>query len=198
MRSLLKTPIFPEKLAPYKGVIYFMLILVVSHFFWKFTMLGDDSDLVVTFFGLNVSAPFNLMADHVARATYALLHFFGSSVQLEPYNILRYDNGVAVRIVWACSGLKQAYIFICIIGFSKGALKNKLWYIPAGLVVVYLFNIIRITSITALIHTHPNWFYLLHEHLFKYLFYVVIFGMWVIWNEKLTAAPKTTTNSITQ
>ena len=169
-----------------RGVMYFMTILVVSHFFWKFTVLGDDSDLTVTFLGLNISAPFNIMATHVAKMTAGMLHFFGSKVRMSPDNVLSYENGVAVRIVWACTGLKQAYIFICIIAFYRGKWQHKLWFIPAGLVVVYLFNIIRIAAIVAIIHRHADWFYMLHEHVFKYLFYIIIFGMWVFWNEKLS------------
>ncbi|MCE5331405.1 MAG: exosortase/archaeosortase family protein [Bacteroidales bacterium] len=176
----------PAKIAPYSGVIYFVVILVASHFFWKFTVLGDESDTLVTFFGLDISAPFNYLASHVARVTADLLQTLGFSVQLEPNNMLHHENNTAVRIVWACTGLKQAYIFICIIAFYRGPIIRKLWYIPAGLVVVYLFNIFRIAAITAIIEQHPGWFDILHEHLFKYLFYVVIFGMWVLWEEKIS------------
>lgn len=183
MRNKLK---LPSGLAPYSGIIYFVVILLISHLFWKFTVLGDESDLVVTFFGFNISAPFNQMSAHVARATYNCLHFVGSTIQLEPYNVLRYSNDVAVRIVWSCTGLKQAYIFFCIIAFYKGPFLKKLWYISAGLAVVYVFNIFRISAITFLIENHPDWFNFLHVHFFKYLFYAVIFGMWVFWEERIS------------
>lgn len=39
----------PEKLKPYSGVINFMIILLVSHFFWKYTVLGEDDDEIVRF-----------------------------------------------------------------------------------------------------------------------------------------------------
>ena len=175
----------PAALVPYSGVIYFVVILMVSHFVWKLTVLGDESDLVVTFAGYDISAPFNFMASHVARATYSCLHFIGSDIRLEPWNVLRYPNDVAVRIVWSCTALKQAYIFICIIAFYKGPFLKKMWFIPAGLIVVYAFNIFRISAITFLIEKHPDWFGFLHEHLFKYMYYAVIFGMWVYWEERV-------------
>ena len=43
----------PDRFSPYQGVIYFVVVLIITHFFWKFTMVGDESDDVVTFFGLN-------------------------------------------------------------------------------------------------------------------------------------------------
>ncbi len=183
----------PESIEPYSGIIYFVVLLMLSHFFWKFTVIGDETETVVTFFGMNISAPFNFMADHVANATARVLRMVGYQISLSADHVVRHDNNVAVRVVWACTGLKQAYIFVCIIAFYRGTLKNKLWFIPLGLVVVYLFNIFRIAAITALIKNHPEWFYLLHEHVFKYLFYVIIFGMWIFWEEvvsKKTVQPK--------
>ena len=170
---------------PYKGVIYFIVILLVSHFTWKYTVLGDDSDKAVTFLNYDISSPFNALSDNVAKVCATTLNFFGSDVALLPHNVLRYENGVSVRIIWACSGLKQAYIFFCIIAFYRGPWKKKLWYVPLGLLIVYLFNIFRITAIVALIEHHPTWFDFLHEELFKYLFYAVIFGMWVYWEERI-------------
>ncbi len=175
---------FSEK--PWSGTVYFMVILVISHFLWKYTVLGDESDLAVSFFGLNISGPFNFMADHIALTVHRFLNFVGYTLNFEPYNILRFENGNAVRIVWACSGIKQAYIFFCLIALYRGPLSKKLWYIPLGIVVIYVFNIFRITAITAIVHTHPHWFDLVHEHLFKYLFYAMIFGMWILWDEKFS------------
>jgi exosortase/archaeosortase family protein len=113
------------------------------------------------------------------------LHFVGSGAQLIDHNVIRHENGVAVRIVWSCTGLKQAYIFFCIIAFYSGNLKQKIWFIPLGLLLIYIVNILRITAITALIEPFPEYFDLLHEHLFKYLFYIIMFGMWVFWEEKV-------------
>ncbi|MFZ4581612.1 MAG: exosortase/archaeosortase family protein [Paludibacter sp.] len=175
----------PQKLRPYSGVIYFMVVLVCAHFFWKFTVRGDETDTIVTFFGLNLSAPFNFMATHVATTTAKLLQLFGSEVQLLDSNVLRHTNGVAVRIVWSCTGLKQAYIFVCLIGFYSGNVKQKVWFIPLGLLLVYVINIMRISAITALVESFPAQFELLHEYFFKYLFYAILFGMWVLWEEKI-------------
>lgn len=186
----MRTPriIFPEKLRPYKGVILFAVILMISNFFWKYNVMGDeDSGLnsVITFWGMEITPPFVFMAKHVAHVTESILHFFGFNATLQPDNVLRYKNGNAVQIIWACTGLKQAYIFLCIIAFNRGSWKKKLWFIPLGLIVIYSFNIFRIVCISAAIGNHPDWFEFLHLYFFKYLFYLIIFFMWVIWEEKL-------------
>ena len=178
----------PEKLEPFSGVILFAVILMLSNVFWKYNVLGDESEninSIVTFWGLNITPPFTMLAHHVGHVTESILHLFGSKAVLLPTNSLRHPNGNSVLIIWACTGLKQAYIFFCIIAFYRGPWLKKLWYIPLGLVVVYLFNILRIAIIAAFIENHPDWFNFLHFYFFKYLFYGIIFLMWVLWEEKI-------------
>jgi len=175
----------PPKLQKYQGVLYFLVVLLASHFFWKYTMKGDESDDVVTFFGIDLSPVFEAASTHVAIATAYFLDMAGFDVTLNSDNVIRHTNGNAVKIVWACTGLKQAYIFFCIIAFYAGPWQKKLWYIPAGLVVVYLFNIFRITYISGAMKEHPEQFDLLHLYVFKYLYYGVIFLMWVLWEERI-------------
>lgn len=180
----------PEYLQPYRGILAFFVILFVTHFFWKLTMNGDETDNEVYFFGLELTNFFNFTSTHVARISYSILHFFNPDPVLYPGNIIKYSNGEGVRIIWACTGIKQAYIFAFIILLYRGNWKRKLWYIPLGLLVVYVFNIFRITFITALIEDYPQYFDLVHGYLLKYLFYIVIFVLWVIWDEKISGNTK--------
>jgi len=179
---------FPEKLVPYKGAILFAIVLMLSNFFWKYNVLGDESEDInsaVTFWGLDISAPFIWLAQHVARATESILKFFGSNVTLKPGNILSYPNGNSAIVIWSCTGLKQVFICFFIFAFARGPWPKKLWYIPLTLLVVYAFNIFRITFIVGCIENHPNWFEFLHLYVFKYVFYGIIFLMWVYWEERI-------------
>lgn len=174
-----------QTIKQYSSIIYFVAVLISAHFVWKFTVLGDETDTMVNFIGMDVSRFFNQMSENVAQTTQLILNFFNANIILHQQHVLKYENGVAVRIVWSCTAIKQAFIFICLIIFYKRNLVSKLWFIPVGLVVVYFTNILRITAIVAIIKNNPQWFELLHEHIFKYLFYVVIFGLWIIWEEKI-------------
>ena len=184
---------FPEKLEPFKGVILFAVVLMLSNFFWKYNVLGDEDrsgDNTVTFWGLNISTPFNWMAHHVSGVCYSILHSLDSAVSLDRVrNVFHYPNTNRVQIVWACTGMKQAYICFCIMAFSRGPWKKKLWYVPLTLLAVYLINIFRISFIVATIENHPDWFELLHLYIFKYAFYGLIFLLWVLWEEKIRIIP---------
>ena len=161
---------------------------MASNFFWKLSISGDEDkglNSLVTFWGFDVSAPFVWAAKHVAHITVTTLNVINFDISLKPENVLGYANGNAVQVIWACTGLKQAYIFICIIALNHGPWRNKIWFIPLGLLIIYLFNIFRIACIAACVENHPDWFNLLHKYILKYAFYLVIFFIWVYWEEKI-------------
>ena len=171
-------------------VIVFIVTLLVANYFWKWTMNGDEFGEQVTWFGLDVTAPFEFMACHVASAVYWLLSLFRDTVYMPDEHTIRFASGAGTTIIWGCSGLKQSFIWMCLIltvlPLSNARLwLDKLWYIPVGWVACYAFNILRIFLIALLIEHHPDWFEMLHNYLFKYLFYAMLFGLWVIFVEKI-------------
>ena len=174
-----------ESLRPYRDVIVFMITLLVANYFWKFTMVGDEDGEVVKWFGLNVTAPFDILSRHIAAAVYWLVDLFRDTVYMTDDYSIRFDSGSGTRIIWGCSGLKQSFIWLCLILTVRGGWKQKLWFIPIGWICCYAFNILRIFLITLLIEQHPDWFHMLHDYIFKYLFYGMLFGLWVIFVEKI-------------
>lgn len=172
-------------LSPYMDVIIFMVTLFVANYFWKFTMLGDENGEVVTWLGMNVTAPFDILARHIAFVVYRLTSLFRDTVIMsDPYSVT-FVTGGGSRIIWGCSGLKQGFIWLCLMLTVRGGWKHKLWFIPLGWLCCYLFNILRIFLITLLIEHHPDWFPFLHNYLFKYLFYGMFFGLWVWFVERI-------------
>ena len=185
-----------SQLRPYRDVIVFVVTLLVANYFWKWTMNGDEYGEQVTWFGLDVTAPFEFMACHVASAVYWLLSLFRDTVYMTDEHTIRFASGVGTTIIWGCSGLKQSFIWLCLILTVRPIFKSsnaqilkfsiaKLLYILLGWLCCYVFNILRIFLIALLIEHHPDWFEVLHNYIFKYLFYAMLFGLWVIFVEKI-------------
>jgi exosortase/archaeosortase family protein len=176
----------PSKYEHYKGIVLFIITLLVANLVWKCCITGDEANQCsnhVYLLGFDVSSPFDVMADNVARNTLTILNAFGMDVTLNNENVLRHTTGYGVRIIWACSGLKQMYIFFCIALFSRGKWASKLVFIPFGLLLVYYTNVIRIVITAAITKYHHDWFPFLHDYVTKYGFYIVIFLIWVVWDE---------------
>ena len=172
-------------LRPYYDIILFVVALLVANYFWKFTVLGDEGGDQVTWFGMDISRPFDFMAQHIAHVVYWLIQLTNdSAIFLEPSTI-HFATGTGTKIVWGCTGLKQSFIWIVIMLIARGSWKHKLWFIPLGLVCVYLINVSRLFFLTYIVRDYPETFEFWHSGVTKYLFYGLIFLMWVFWNDYL-------------
>lgn len=172
-------------LAPYADVIIFMLTLLVANYAWKWTVIGDESNISVTWFGVDITAPFDWFAANTAAAVYWLISLFRDTVYMSDALTIRFESGSGTRIVWACTALKQSFIWLCLLLTTRGGWKHKLWFIPFGWLCIYLFNILRIALIALFIEFHPDWFHMLHDYLFKYLFYGMMFALWLWFVERI-------------
>jgi len=179
-----------EPIKPYWDIILFVVALLVANFFWKYTVLGDEGGDQVTWFGLDITPPFDFLATHIASAVYWLVHLVRDTVHALPDNVIWFTSGSSVKIVWSCTALKQSFIWLIIMLVARGLWLRKLWFIPLGWVCIYLFNILRIALITIIIEHHPDLFELMHTYVFKYLFYLMLFGLWVWWSNRLSGAKR--------
>ena len=183
---------------PYTDVIIFMVTLLAANYFWKFAVSGDENGDLVTWFGLDITAPFEFMACHIASVVYWLVSLFRDTAFMTDPHTIHFTSGSGTTIIWGCTALKQSFIWFWLIAtvrpwnFQLSTINfqlSKLWYIPLGWLCCYLFNILRIFLIALFIEHHPEWFHLLHDYIFKYLFYAMLFGLWVIFVEKIRVLP---------
>ncbi len=180
-----------QKLEALQSVIIFMAILFAANFVWKLSISGDESDEQVFLFNhWDISASFNFMTAHIAHMVRSVILFFNIPIHWHCDIDVCFSNHHRVIVVWGCTAIKQSFIFLCIMLFTPGPWKHKLWYIPFGLFLVYLFNIFRITMIAFSVENYREYFNILHEGVFKYLFYGFIFLIWVFWNEKFNEKSK--------
>jgi exosortase/archaeosortase family protein len=96
------------------------------------------------------------------------------------------NEGGWARVVIApeCASLKQWLHWIFLMVLFPGPWKHKLWYIPAGLVIIEWTNVVRICGVLLMQVPFPNSFHIAHDIIFKVFFYLVIFLMWMLWVEK--------------
>jgi len=173
-------------LSPYFGIILFAIALFGANIIWKLIISGDENSSVVLLFNkFDISAPFTVMSEHVAKAVYILVRFFDNEITLKNSIFLSYPIGNGIKIIWGCTGIKQTFIFLIIMLLARGNWKNKLWFIPIGVFLCYLINIFRITAITMIVKNHQELFEFYHGFVFKYLYYCLIFLIWLFWEEKI-------------
>ncbi len=172
-------------LAPYRDVILFLVTMFAANYFWKLTIDAEEWGGPVFWFGWDISYPFDVMCEHIASAVCYLVSIFRDTISMRDAITMQFTSGSSLRIVWGCTAIKQSFIWLIIMLFARGSWVRKLWFIPLGWAVCYLFNILRIFLIALVIEHHIEYFELLHTYIFKYVFYGILFLLWVWWVERV-------------
>ena len=90
-------------------------------------------------------------------------------------------GGPGVLVEDGCNGLAALGLFVGFVLAYPGAWRRRLWFLPAGLAVVYGANVARVASLAYFTVAWPEGFDLLHGVGTSTFFYLVIFGLWVAW-----------------
>jgi Transmembrane exosortase (Exosortase_EpsH). len=173
-------------LEPYSGILLCLVLLFFFHFSWKIAIDGDMDGTKMYIFGKEwTPAWFDTASLWLAKIVHWVIRLFPGSEHFILDNCMLYyiDGGIRINIIWGCTGLKQMFIFSGIILFYRGPFLKKLWYIPLGCTILTLYNIIRIALICVLTNQHPERFDSLHDGVFRYIYYTIVFLLWVAWEE---------------
>ncbi|MDR0427728.1 MAG: exosortase/archaeosortase family protein [Dysgonamonadaceae bacterium] len=201
-----------DDLTPFKSIIYFLFLLFFFHFSWKIAIDGDRKGNQIFLFGEEITIEWlqHTFPEWLANSAACFVHLFPGMKDLVVNGIrLVYPENVGTTaIVWGCTGVKQMMIFVGIMVFYKcfALIKNpngkgyvfrflpywnKLWYIPLGCIILTLYNIIRIGSISMLTRLYPDKFDFFHDGIFRYIYYGIVFILWVVWEEVFVQKKKT-------
>ncbi len=176
-------------------VAIFMGILLFFHFLYK-----NTTDIFSKWeFYRNSSEFLSVAVYHWVEALvkitgipFEAFDFLTKDSHLYKRAFLHYGNldYNVIYVSWGCSGFKQFYQWIFLMILFPGPWKHKLWYIPAGLAVIYGVNVLRIYSLLITTMYSPDNVHFVHDDIVRPFFYVVMFALWVFWNDKIRFARK--------
>ena len=125
----------------------------------------------------------HLLIDHLVNSSETVLKLFG-------YDTFKYAESVGVDgthgvlIGIPCNGMNLFALFTGFILIFPGKIKHKLFFIPAGLLVIHILNIIRLAGLAMIVVYYPKSLEFNHKYTFTFIIYAVVFLMWVIWIKK--------------
>lgn len=133
-----------------------------------------------------------LMIDNITWISESILSLLGygliPTVFLDDnIRTLGIDGSHGVFIADSCAGLPLLALFAGFILAYPGPISKKLWYLPLGLLTVYLINIVRIVALCMLAYHSPELLDFNHHYTFTLIVYAYIFLLWVIWVNKFGA-----------
>ncbi len=122
----------------------------------------------------------NLIIDNLVQMTYSILDFFEYKLfRLE--HVIGIDGSHGVYIGTPCNGVELMALFIGFIIIFKGSWKNKIWFIPIGVVVIHFLNLFRVIGLTLMAKYNPSLIEFNHKYTFTVLLYFIVFLGWMLW-----------------
>ncbi len=169
------------KLKSLKGIAIFCIITIAIHILWRLWAYQLHYAPIAGF--MRDSGQF--MADIVfQQSSWIVKHVIGMDITIKG-NTMYFANDGYLLINSGCSGIKPLMQFIILMMLYPGPWKKKLWFIPLGIIIVHITNLIRVVGLSIGIMEWPLYWKFSHDYIFRPFFYVVIFSMWLWWEERL-------------
>lgn len=126
----------------------------------------------------------------IAKSSWGILKIMGE--QAETYrNIVYIQGSEGVRIIPPCLAVSLMALFAGFIICYPGEKRSKFWYIPLGIILIMLTNILRITAMALLSYHAPEMLNFYHRYVFKFFIHGFILLLWIIWIRKYGIKEKT-------
>ncbi|GAB3337798.1 exosortase family protein XrtF [Marivirga atlantica] len=132
------------------------------------------------------------MTQFVTEQTADVLSLYNENITTGPKEDLKSvyifkDERAVLSVYEGCNGLNVMIIFIAFVfAYSRPSMK-MLWFVPVGLIVVHLFNLLRIDLLYHVTLSLPKLLYFSHKFLFTAFIYIAVFGLWALWIFKIDA-----------
>jgi exosortase/archaeosortase family protein len=164
-----------------RGLFWFCFITLIFHVLWRFW--AGPLQFAPIQNGINLIRSF-LITQVYNEILFILNHILNITVTSEPQSIIT-SNKVRLILGLGASGLKQMCQFIILIILFPGFWKNKIWFIPIGIIIMHFTNVFRVLCFVVLAIHWPQQIQYTHDNYLRLLFYIVIFILWLFWVEKI-------------
>lgn len=119
------------------------------------------------------------LSEAVAAWTAGLLRLGFDGVAAQGREVWLGESGIVIED--GCNGLSALSLFVGFVLAYPGRWARRALFIPAGLALIVLTNVLRCASLLAVSAWWPEAFDSVHGFHALFVFYVVIFALWVLW-----------------
>jgi len=157
-------------------LLNFVVLIVTIHYLYVF-FSDQFNNLINNIFGIY---------DWLNRAVYGFSHFLLSllvPLKSEGQRFI-FENKNSIDILFPCTGIQPMLQFAMILLLYPGPWKHKLWYIPMGMMILFVMNVFRLFGLGIVMAKWPEYWQYAHDYPARVLIYLVTFILWLYWNYK--------------
>lgn len=154
-----------------------MAVLTALYYWWFVPRAW-----ILPVIGPNYSRFMHFTMMGLTESVVLVLGLIGHEAETFAYkNIDLYDSVINVHVRNYCLGVDMMAMFTALTVSFPGRWKDRLWFIPLGLVGIFLINVLRVTTM-CLMTIHYGYESFVDRHaLFNVLATVFIFLMFMLW-----------------
>lgn len=132
----------------------------------------------------------NLVSTNLAFWSSSILNLLGfiaidsNAVSTDNITVIGVDGTHGLWVGDPCNGITLFALFVGFVIAYPGKIKNKLWFIPMGMLFIHIINILRIVSLCLIVYYSPDSLAFNHTYTFTILVYAFVFWLWLLWSNK--------------
>lgn len=135
-----------------------------------------------------------------AAQTSVLINLSGQKTSIRentqgPTVFLDTPDRVVLNVFEGCNGVNVMIVFVAFMVAFGGPVKKIVWFIPAGILTIHLFNLGRMVLLFFTALYYRQIFYYVHKYFFTAILYAIVFGLWAIWVLKIVQKSKKPENA---
>jgi exosortase family protein XrtF len=158
-------------------------------FLGKFLVIYFIANVLYGIFVEHYGKRVDPLTNLVTGQTASFLRLVGFDVVAEknenaPTVFIKSNHQVIISVYEGCNGLNVAIVFIAFMAAFGGPLKTMTWFLPAGLLIIHSFNLLRISLLYITALHSQEYFYYFHKYFFTAILYLVVFALWTLWVTK--------------
>jgi exosortase/archaeosortase family protein len=157
-------------------------IFLVKIFGFFFIWLISDNWLT------HVWIPFNYLWTYFYHILLEILNSSSAlGLEILGYEVVNNYRSVAILGSYGvvignhCVGFGLTFAFVALIISYPGPWRKKLWFVPLGVALIMLSNIIRVMTLAISTYNKGGFVDLNQHDFFNYVIYALIFVLWVVW-----------------
>ncbi|MBI4931933.1 MAG: archaeosortase/exosortase family protein [Bacteroidetes bacterium] len=128
--------------------------------------------------------------DNTLFISQKVLGWMGYATEMRGDRVMRIAGTPGLFIGDSCNGISLFALYSIFIIAFPGKIISKIIFIPAGILIIHLLNVLRVILL-AIIETYSyEWTEFNHSYTFTIIIYACIFGMWLFWINKFSGMKK--------
>jgi exosortase family protein XrtF len=103
------------------------------------------------------------------------------SIEDSNMQLIGIDGAHPIWIGSPCNALTLFMFFALFVIAFPGNVKKKLWFIPLGIIIIHVTNVLRVIALVTINFYAPQYIEFNHTYTFTFLVYAIIFLLWMWW-----------------